>query len=481
MRRKSGLVLPPPRIKNRRRFLKALGLGALGLGTGAIWRPIQAQTEGPPNRILLWLTDHGTQPENWRMNPGLSGSGTQIASLSGMAESEWSPILSPLAPFASKLNIIEGIGRAPELDYERRGGEGDRHTFGQTMVLTCVDAITESDIMGGAASIDQVIGNFAEVPGRWGSRVYGRNHFKGYSFTDRGRPTPMVEDPNSAFDDIMGLYVPSDDDGGGEDPAAPSREDLIRSARASVLDFAADEYDFVAARLGRDDRLKLEEHRALVRDLELSLSQASTGMPGGVATAACDPDVYSGDGEDLDVFGRLAGLAFSCDMTRVVLIVCNLPRGDFEIPDGMDFHQDIAHGADKDEVAARVMTEFNTAYARHFATLLGHLDGISDTNGSLLDNTITTWLTELATGPHELDDVPYVVAGSGAGYLKTDQYVRYEKVHQIDGGWDPYELGGSNGQFYVTLMQSMGMTDDTFGVTEVQGMEIRGPLSELLA
>jgi hypothetical protein len=30
-------------------------------------------------------------------------------------------------------------------------------------------------------------------------------------------------------------------------------------------------------------------------------------------------------------------------------------------------------------------------------------------------------------------------------------------------------------------MQSMGMSDETFGVTDVQGMQIRGPLAELLA
>lgn len=481
MRSKSGLKFPAPRIASRRRFLAALGLGCLGAGTSGLWRPSRAQ-EGPrPNRILLWLTDHGTVPENWRMNPGLSGSGTQAVPLTGLADSDWSPILRPLAPFAAKLNVIEGIGRAPELDYERRGGEGDRHTFGQTMVLTCVDAITESDIMGGGPSIDQVIGEFSAAPGRWASRVYGRNHFKGYSFTDRGRPTPMVNDPGSAFDDILGLYVPTESDA-PEGPSEPSRADRIRDARVSVLDFAADEYDYVAPRLGRDDRLKLEEHRALVRDLELALSEVNMGSGGGsLPTAACDPNAYDDDAPSVDLFGRLAALSFSCDLTRVALVVCNLPSGDFDVPSGMNFHQDIAHEAAGDPEANRLMTDFNVAHARHFATLLEHLDGISDGEGTLLDNTITTWLTELATGPHELDDVPYVVAGSGAGYLKTGQYVRYDRPHRIDGGWDSYSLGGSNGQFYVTLMQSMGMPDETFGVSDVQGMEIRGPLSELLA
>jgi hypothetical protein len=336
--------------------------------------------------------------------------------------------------------------------------------------------------MGGGPSIDQVIGEFSAAPGRWASRVYGRNHFKGYSFTDRGRPTPMVNDARSAFDDILGLYVPSDDGSTPSEPAGPTREQLIRDARVSVLDFAADEFDFVAPRLGRDDRLKLEEHRALVRDLELALTEVNSGTSGGsLPTAACNPDAYDSDGPSVDLFGRLAALSFSCDLTRVALLVCNLPSGDFDVPSGMDFHQDIAHEAARDPEANRLMTDFNIAHARHFAKLLEHMDGISDGEGTLLDNTITTWLTELATGPHELDDVPYVVAGSGAGYLKTGQYVRYERAHRVDGGWDPYQLGGSNGQFYVTLMQSMGMTDETFGVDEVQGMPIRGVLSELLA
>lgn len=481
MRRKSGPKFAPPPIGNRRRFLKAIGLGVLGAGTAGLWRPSRAAEQASPNRILLWLTDHGTVPENWRMDPGFSGTGTQVVPISDLSASSFSPILGPLAPFASKLNIIEGIGRAPELDYERRGGEGDRHTFGQTMVLTCVDAITESDILGGGPSIDQVIGEFSAAPGRWASRVYGRNHFKGYSFTGSGRPTPMVDDPGSAFDDIMGLYVPPED-GSAPEPASPTRDDLIRNARVSVLDFAADEFDYVAARLSRDDRLKLEEHRALVRDLELALSEASMGTGGGSASsAACDPAAYEDSGANVDLFGRLAALSFSCDLTRVVLVVCNLPDEDFDVPSGVNFHQDIAHEAASDPEANRLMTDFNIAHARHFATLLEHLDGISDGNGTLLDNTITTWLTELATGPHELDDVPYVVAGSGAGYLKTGQYLRYERTNSIDGGWDSYDLGGSNGQFYVTLMQSMGMSDETFGVDEVQGMPIRGPLAELLA
>jgi hypothetical protein len=167
-------------------------------------------------------------------------------------------------------------------------------------------------------------------------------------------------------------------------------------------------------------------------------------------------------------------------MTRVVFIIGGLGRDEFTIPDGRDFHQDIAHEADSDDVARQVMTEFNTAYARHFATLLGHMDSISDGDGTLLDNTITTWLTELATGPHALHDVPYVIAGSGAGQLKTGQYVKYERANRVDGGWDEYSIGPSNANLYVTLMQSMGMPDDTFGVTDVQGMSINGPLPELL-
>src|ERR1044071_5204112 len=147
MRRKSGLVLPPPAIVNRRHFLKAVGLGALGFGAAGSVRSLNAQSSSRVNRILLYLTDHGTVPENWKLGITASGNAPQVTPLAGLADSAWSPILTPLKDHAPKLNIVEGIGRAPEIDYENRGGEGDRHTFGQTMVLTCVDSITESDIM----------------------------------------------------------------------------------------------------------------------------------------------------------------------------------------------------------------------------------------------------------------------------------------------------------------------------------------------
>ena len=131
MRRKSGIALPPPPIVNRRRFLKAVGLGALGFSAGGSVRTVVAQDATPINRILIYLTDHGTVPENWKLEISASGSATQITPLAGLADSAWSPILAPLKGFAPKLNVIEGIGRAPEIDYEKRGGEGDRHTFGR--------------------------------------------------------------------------------------------------------------------------------------------------------------------------------------------------------------------------------------------------------------------------------------------------------------------------------------------------------------
>src|SRR5688572_12383464 len=130
MRRKSGIALPPPPVVNRRRFLKAVGLGALGFGAAGSVRTVTAQDATPVNRILFYLTDHGTVPENWKLDIAASGNAVQVTPLAGLGSAAWSPILSPLQAFAPKLNIVEGIGRAPEIDYEKRGGEGDRHTFG---------------------------------------------------------------------------------------------------------------------------------------------------------------------------------------------------------------------------------------------------------------------------------------------------------------------------------------------------------------
>ena len=121
-------------------------------------------------------------------------------------------------------------------------------------------------------SIEQVLALRTSGPGRFGSRVYGFDYVPNltvapFSFLGPGQASPVVSDPRTAFDDLMGIYV-SPLPGGG----TPDRAQLLGSKRPSVLDLVAREYELLAPRLDATGRQRLDDHRALVRDLELRLN-----------------------------------------------------------------------------------------------------------------------------------------------------------------------------------------------------------------
>jgi hypothetical protein len=475
-----------PRI-DRRRFLAALGLGGASLALpGALgWSGARAGGPlPPPKRVVFFVSGQGTVWNAWTMGvPGLAPEG--ITSSAPLAGAALSPILAPLAGLEAKTTIIENISRSIGLDYERSGAisggkDLNRHHFSQAQLLTCAEPLQRdgATCIGGAESVDQVIGRAIGVPGRWSARVYGFNHQHPYNFVAAGEAAPRVQNPQQAFEDILGIYTPPD--------ATDTRAAAITRARASALDLAAGEFDRVVPRLGMDDRLKLERHAQLIRDLELSFAGT---LPG----ASCSPS-FEATGHVMEQFARVTALALACDMTRVVTFVTpGLSTTELGVPATANVHQDYAHNSIPDSggsvwtpEAEAGMIAFNRTYAQHFASFCRQLDSIPEGDGTLLDHTAVVWITELGTGTHEINRTPVVIAGGAGGALRTGQYVRYAREHEVRGGWSSTMVGPSHSQLYVTIMRALGMPDETFGIesvtkTDGTALSLRGALPELLA
>jgi hypothetical protein len=64
-------------------------------------------------------------------------------------------------------------------------------------------------------------------------------------------------------------------------------------------------------------------------------------------------------------------------------------------------------------------------HARHFQRLLDRLSAYTlPQGGTLFDSSVNIWTNSLDDGPtHGSTNVPYVIAGSGGGFLKTGQHV----------------------------------------------------------
>lgn len=469
-----------PYILDRRRFLSGLGLAAGSLCLPSFpGRAARAQG-ADPKRVIFYITPHGTVPGRWHMRQPGQDDVEYDYSLSGLAEPDFSDILRPLHRHRDKILIVDGLARMVTLAEEYRvnalgySGDINRHHIGQAHLLTSTWAHQgASTARGGAHSIDQEIGNTIGQPGRWNSRVYGYNHQHAYNYVGANQPAPREESAQAAFNDVLGL-APSP-----SDPSEPSREDMIRTARASALDMANEEFASVLPKLSGTDREKLERHRALVRDLEVGLSSLSS--------VACDP-TFSGEGHIIDQFSRITTLAMACDLTRVATIVTqNIPGNEFGLAPGVDMHQDIAHNSDEEDgntTAIEGMVEYNRVYAEHFAYLLDQLDSVQEGSGTLLDNTAVVWLTELATGGHALHRVPNVIAGGAGGYFNPGRYVHYPQT-VVEGTFGRSNLvGPPHERLYVSLMHAMGMTDrSAFGLEQVEigdkSVSLRDPLPRL--
>ncbi|MFT3710832.1 MAG: DUF1552 domain-containing protein [Archangium sp.] len=469
----------------RRQLLKALGLGALVAPRFSF-----AQTMTPPKRIFFFVQPHGHVPSSWKMPiPGGPTDSFAERDLTQLPEAEFCKVLSPLYQYRQKTLAIEGLSHLAALEdiaFTARTGGGDfnNHNVAVADLLTGRRAAQHPGFpcTGGGISIDQLLGQRLATPGRVASRVYGGDYVPNqaiapFSFLGASQPTPLVKNPLDAFNDLVGVRPPTD-----------NRQIALARARLSMLDGLADEYGFVASKLGTADRQKLESHQQLVRDLEVSLA---TQVP-----MTCD-STFDPSGVKTRQFMRLTRMAFACDLTRVITYAAPVPLcPEFNYPANADVHASYAHasvsgltscGQMYTPLAEQAMTDLSIWYGNHLAYLLSELESVPEGNGTLLDSTLVVWVTELGTPTHRHHDAFTVLFGGSQGFFKTGRYVRYPITHDSPVPGDTSQwgrCGPAHNHLWVSVLRAMGQPDNEFGTTSATStsgevIDMTGPLSEL--
>lgn len=479
---------------DRRRFLKALGLGSLALATSGRARSASADTRGPL-RVVFFVQPHGHVWSRWHMPvPYVAPTGYGERALADVSAAEFSDVLRPLHPMRQNILAIEGLAQTSALAdlavirREHLPDDNDHHV-GTAHVLCPQRTLQRAGTFatGNSPSIDQVIAQRTAGAGRFASRVYGYDYMPNaavtpFSFVGAGQASPVVHDPRAAFDDLLGLRPPMMS-------SMPTREERIAALRGSVLDAAAREYELLAPRLSREGRERLDQHRALVRDLEQTLATSSS------ATCALDPMSLGQMEHSVTQFMRVIKMAFACDLTRVVTFVAPVPQAtEFGYAASDVVHGSFAHESIAGETACgttysprseQAMVDLGAWYGRHVLTLMNELASVTEGAVTLLDRTIIVWVTELATGTHRHNDLCTVLAG-GSDVLKTGRYVRFARDQRNPLASDPHTLlGPAHNRLHVTLLRAFGHPDDSFGMDSATGadgstLSLRGPLSELL-
>jgi hypothetical protein len=439
---------------NRRHLLKAAA-GALLASPLVPLLEARGQVPSMPKRLLLFFTPHGTIYDQWK--PGGADTGYTL-----------SPLLQPLTAHRSKLVVIDGL---------RINGEYHPncslapHPIGMATLWTGsrVNDI-ETVVPGGnvpvgvwstGPSIDQVIANRLTANTRFRSLELGvqtsisQAAFRTVYSGARTALNPQT-DPRAAY---LSLFAGLNADA--------ARLERIRFEKQSMIDVNKAEVDALLRRAGAHDRAKLEAHLTALRDLERQLAQTTSGAcQSPAAPNAIDTGAVPNRPELFDQHATVIAGAFACDLTRVA---------SFQFSNGHDnvpypwlgyqgaHHDNLTH--DETAPAARATRiQICRWYAEKFAVLLGKLAAVPEGGGTMLDNTMVVWGTEVATGAHTFTNVPFVVAGGGA------QGVRSGRLLNAGGAF--------HHRLLVSIAHFMGQTDITrFGDLDTGSGGLPGLLS----
>lgn len=422
---------------NRRQLLKA-ATGALLASPLVPLLDAYGQVASMPKRLLLFFTPHGTIYDQWK--PGGADTGFTL-----------SPILQPLAAHKSKLVVIDGL---------RINGTWHPncalapHPIGMSTLWTgCRVNDIETATAGGnvpvgvwstGPSIDQVIANRLNAGTPYRSLEFGvqtsisQAAFRTIYSGARTALNPQT-DPRATYASLFAGIN-----------ADAARLERMRFEKQSMIDVHKAEVDTLLRRAGAHDRSKLEAHLTALRDLERQLGQNTAGACQTPANpAAVDPGAVPNRPELFDQQASLVAAAFACDLTRVA---------SFQFSNGHDnvpypwlgyqgaHHDNLSH--DEGSPAARATRiQICTWFSQKFAVLLDRLAAVREGSGTMLDNTMVVWGTEVATGAHNFDNVPFIVAGGGAKGVRSGRL--------LNAG------GAFHHRLLVSIAQFMGQADIT--------------------
>jgi hypothetical protein len=294
---------------------------------------------------------------------------------------------------------------------------------------------------------------------QFGVRCGGNNPASRMIYTASKTPLAPETDPWAAFGRLFGA------------PIAPTAAAKLSAERKSTLDVLKAELDGLRGRAPAADRPKVDAHFETLRSIENRLASA---VPAACAAPKLATKVAAGDQANtplvMDAHFDLMTAALTCDLTRVVSFQHTIGDNDGTVyswlPGLTDSHHSMTHAPDSDTATWDKLTQIYTWYATKFGELLDRLDAVPEGSGTMLDNSLVVWGSELGkANNHSFAQVPFVLAGGCGGALRTGRFLQVA-------------TGTTHHRLLVSICRAMGASAvTTVGNTDPSS----GPLTGLLA
>lgn len=415
------------------------GAGAAGLGLPFVGSLARAEIgDTLAKRLIIFCSpNEPIEPEYWR--PPGQGNAYPLTALT--------PMMASLEPYREKLLLIGDMEMASRLDDPHSGGHiGMGHLLVGRRVTEL--SANEPDHWASGISVDQYIADARGTEAlTLGVRVSGNNGNSRISYRGDSQPVDPRTEPDTVFDDLFA------------DALLPAEElAALKARRLSVLDRVAGDLARLSPQLPTEARHKLDIHADMVRALELQIESDKV--------VDCDPTAPgTGDYGDNDMFPvavrrqiDVMVQALGCGTTDVASLQLSNSGAsnitpiwpDEGININVDYHN-IAHDYNQNPSGTTTnrRVEIETFMFSLFAYLLQKLEEVPEgTGGTMLDNSIVLWMKPIGR-KHRVDDLLFMIAGSGGGQLETGRFVSFP--------------GEPHNNLLVTLCNLMGLPDTTFG------------------
>src|SRR6476620_4482635 len=341
----------------RREFLKRVGLSvaALPFLTGLPSLGLAAPAR-PRQRLIIMFSPNGTIPSAfWPDETG--------------EEFKLKEILSPLEAYKKQMLILHGLSNKVR-------GDGDNHMRGMSCLLTGIE-LFPGNVQGGSdtpagwasgISIDQELKNFLQsredTKTRFGSLEFGvgvtdrADPWTRMSYGGPNKPIAPISDPYQMYEKLYGQMK--------------DKENL-----RSVLTEVREDLKKARKLISAEDNRVLEEHEALVRQMEKELKEAEKQK-----LRVGPPSLEEGVTDQNDNVPRLSRMqidllvnSFVNDMARVATLQYTKSVGQarmnwLNISNG---HHGLSHEPDKNQEAQEKLIKINTWFCGELRYLLEKL------------------------------------------------------------------------------------------------------------
>jgi len=396
---------------SRRTFLRGTGI-AVGLPLLDAMIPaysaIANTAAAPKPRLGFLYLPHGAIMKNW--TPATEGSNFELP-----------PILMPLEAFKKQITIVSG------LENKAQASVPVVHAVNPATWLSCTIP-RESTEPFLAPTVDQLaaahIGQDTPFPSlevagesRGGGMACGRDYGCAYGSTISFRtptvPLPMESDPRKLLERLFGQ---------GD---APAERNMIRRRTASLLDIVTEDASTLRRSLDSADRARLDDYLDSVREVERRIDRLEAQNVADLKV----PNVPLGPTYDqrLNLMFDLLALAYQSNMTRVFTYMMageatNMTYNHIGVPDA--FHPLSHHQNDAGKIERLV--KIQVWHSQQFAKFLTKLSQMHDGEGSVLDNTILLYGSNMSNSNlHDAYPLPLMLVGGGAGKVKGNQHLKY--------------------------------------------------------